>query len=141
MVPLKPSKLPEKFFYAFFDTECTQDLEKRDGSFENVPKLKCAQQICSKCEAVDDMSVEYEQCGKRIHVFWQEHVGKFIDYLRQSGPFANKFYVISQNCRGYDAQFLFRGFLELRWAAQLIMYGSKILNIVVENLQFLDSLN
>ena len=30
-------------------------------------------------------------------------VGKFIDYLRQSRPFADTFYVISHISRGYDA--------------------------------------
>ena len=30
------------------------------------------------CEAVDDLSVDCEQCGKRTHMFWQNPVGKFI---------------------------------------------------------------
>jgi hypothetical protein len=41
-------------------------------------------------------------------------VGKFVDYLRLSRPFADKIYVILHNSRGYDAQFLLRRFLELR---------------------------
>jgi hypothetical protein len=81
VAPLKPSKLLDKFLYVFFDTECTQNLEKRDGSFEHVPNLKCAQQMCSKCETVNDLSADCERSGKRIHVFWQEHVVKFIGYL------------------------------------------------------------
>jgi len=53
--------------------------------------------VCSKCEAVDDLNVDCKQCGKRTHMFWAEDsVGKFIDYLRQSRPFADKIYVISQ---------------------------------------------
>ena len=56
MAPLKPNKLKDMFMYVFFDTECTQDLEKCDGSFEHVPNLTCAQQMCSKCEAVDYLS-------------------------------------------------------------------------------------
>jgi len=72
----------------FFDTECTQEFEKTDGSFEHIPKLICAQQICCKCEAVVDLSVDFTHCGKRTHVFWAEdHVGKLInsgslDHLR-----------------------------------------------------------
>ena len=34
--------------------------------------------MCSKREAVDDMIVDCEQCGKRLHVFWQDTVGKVI---------------------------------------------------------------
>ena len=32
VAPLKPSKLSDKYMYVFSDTECTQDLEKLDGS-------------------------------------------------------------------------------------------------------------
>ena len=80
--------------------------------------------MCSKCEAVDDLSVDCEQCGKRTQMFWQETVGRFIDYLRLSRPFADNIYVISHNSRGYDAQFLLRRFLELRWVPKLIMDGT-----------------
>ena len=124
--------------YVFFDTKCTKDFEKHDGSFERIPNLICALQMCSKCEAVDDSSVDCKQCGKRTTYFGRK---KFVDYLRQSRPFADKIYVISHNSRGYDAQFLFRNFLELRWTLKLIMDGTKILSMIVEKLYFLDSLN
>jgi hypothetical protein len=140
VAPLKPSKLSDKYLYVFFDTECTQDLENCDGSFEHVPNLICEQQMCCKCEAVDDVNVDCEQCCKRVHWFWQDPLGKFIDYLRLSRSFADKVYVISHNSRGYDAQFLLRRFLELRWEPKLIMDGSKILSMVVEHFHFLDSL-
>jgi hypothetical protein len=113
VAPMKPSKLSNRYMNVFFDTECTQDLEKRAGSFEHVPNVICAQQMCSKCEAVDDFNVDCEQCGKRLHTFWQDPVGKFIDYLRMSPSFADKIYVISHNSCGYDAQFLLRRILEL----------------------------
>ena len=82
VAPLKRSKLSDRFLYVFFDTECTQGLQRHDGSFVHVPNLICAHQMCSKCEAMDDMNVDCEQCGKRTHVFWQDSEGKFIDYLR-----------------------------------------------------------
>jgi len=97
VVPLNHSKLTDKFMYVFFATECTQNLEKCDGSFEYIPNLICAQQMCSKYEAVNDLSTDWEQCGKLIHVFWEDCVGKFIEYLWLSRPFAYKFYVISHN--------------------------------------------
>ena len=82
MASLKLSKLTDRFMYVFFDMECTQDLEKHDGSFEHIPNLICAQQMFSKCEAVDDLCVDCKQCGKRTNLFWAEGpVGKFI-YLR-----------------------------------------------------------
>jgi len=43
--------------------------------------------MCSKCEAVDDMSVDYKQCGKRTYLFWAEDpVGKLTHYLWPSRP-------------------------------------------------------
>ena len=117
----------------FFDMECTQDLERCDGSFEYIPNLICAQQMCSNCEAVDDLSFDCEQCGKSTHMFWQDPVGRFIDYPRLSRPFADKIYVISHKSRGYDAQFLLSRFLELRWVPKLIMDVTKILSMSVEN--------
>ena len=97
--------------------------------------------MCCKCETVEDLNVDCEQCGKRVCSFRQDPVGKFFDYLRLSRPFADKIYVISQNSRVYDSHFLLSRFLERRWEPILIMNGSKILSMVVENLHFLDSLN
>jgi hypothetical protein len=77
VAPLKPSKLSDRFMYVFFHTECTQDLEKLDGSFEHVPNLICAQQMCSKCQTVDDLNIDLNS-GKRSQVFWEDNIGKFI---------------------------------------------------------------
>ena len=96
--------------------------------------------MCCKGEAVDDVSVDFEQCGKRTHVFWQDPLVEITDYLRQSRSFADNVYVISHNSREYDAQFLLGRFLELRWVPKLKMNGSKILNMVVDKFQFLYSL-
>ena len=82
--------------------------------------------MCSNCEAIHDMNINYEQYNKRVHVFWEVRIGKFIEYLQLSRPFADKIYVISHNTCGYDAQILLRTFLELRWIPELKMDGSKI---------------
>jgi len=94
-----------------------------------------------KCEAVEDVNVDFEECGKRVHSFWQDPVDKSINYFGLSRPFADKVYVILHNCRGYNAQFHLRMFLELRLEPKFIMDGSKILSMVVEYLHFLISLN
>jgi len=59
-----------------------------------IPNLICAQEMCSKCEFVEHLSVDCKQCGKRIHEFWEEPVGNFMEYLRPSRPFADKIYII-----------------------------------------------
>ena len=92
---------------------------------EHIPNLICAQQSCYKCEAKINLSAHWKQCLKRTHVFWaEEPSGKFIDYLRQSRPFAEKICVVSHNSRGYDAHFLLRKIPEMRWAPQLIIDGT-----------------
>jgi len=139
VAPLKPSKLSNKYFTFSLIRNAHKTLKSVMGLL-SMFRTSCAQ-MCSKCETVDDVNVNCEQCGTRDHTFWQDPVGKFIDYLRISRPFANKIYAILHNSRGYDAQFLLRRFLELRWEPKLIMDGSKILSMVVENFHFLDSLN
>jgi len=126
--------------HVFFDTECTQDLARDYGSFGHIPNLICAQQMCSKCQAMDDMQIDCDQCGKRTHVIWEDQVANLliisgcIDHSRTR-------FVISHNSRGYDAQFLLRRLLELKWKPELVMDGTKILSMTVDHLQFLDSLN
>ena len=58
--------------------------------------------MCSKCEAIKYMNIDSEQCGKRVHVFWEDTIGKFMEYLRLSRTYAHKIYVLSHNSRGYD---------------------------------------
>ena len=58
VAPLKPSRHSNKYMFVFFDTECIQYLDKCDGSFEHVPNLLCAQQMCSKCETYEDMNID-----------------------------------------------------------------------------------
>ena len=61
--------------------------------------------MSSNCEAVKDMNLDYEQCCKGTLLLWQDLVGTFIDYLRQSRPFADKIYVLSHNSRFYSENF------------------------------------
>ena len=75
--PLKSCKLTDSYLYVIFDTECPKDLEKSEGSLEYVPNLICAKQMYNKCPAVDDLSVDCEQCGKSTHMLWQDPVGKW----------------------------------------------------------------
>jgi hypothetical protein len=95
--------------------------------------------MSSKCEAVDDLSVDCEQCGKRTLVFLQDPLRKFIDHLRLSRPFAAKIYFTQLSW--IRRKFLLRRFLKLGWVLQLIMDCTKILSMSVENFHFLDSLN
>ena len=80
-----------------------QNLEKHDGSFERIPNLICAKEMCSKCEALDDLNVDCKQCGKRTHVFSAEHPA--VKFLISGGPDHSRTRFMSCNSRGYDASF------------------------------------
>jgi predicted RNA-binding protein YlxR (DUF448 family) len=58
VTPLKSSKMTGRFIYVCFDTDCTQEFEKHDWSFEHISNLKCAQQMCSQCEEEDGSGVD-----------------------------------------------------------------------------------
>ena len=135
MVPLKPSKVPDKFLYVFFDMECTQNLQKRDGSSEHVSNVICAQQMCCECEAVDDLTVDLNNVVS-------------VPTCSGNTPYANLLIISDSPDHSLirfmlfltalvDTTFLLRRFLELK----LIMDCSKILNMSVENLHFLYSLS
>ena len=66
-----------------------------------------------------DLSVDCEQCGKRIGVFWQDSVCLFIDYLRHARPFADKVCVMLHTSRGYEAQFLLIRFFGIEMGTEI----------------------
>ena len=88
---------------------------------------------------MNDLSVDYEQCGKRTHVFCQDPVGKFI--ISGCSDHLQIIFVLFHTTLVDTTQFLLRRFLELGWVPQLIMDGTKILSMSVENFHFLDYLN
>jgi hypothetical protein len=91
------------------------------------------------------MNIDFEHCCKHVHVFLEDPIRKFIDYLSLSTLFANKIYVTSHNSCEYEAHFQLRTFLELKWelkwVPELIMDCTKIFSMCVENLNLLNSLN
>jgi hypothetical protein len=93
---LKPSKLSNKYFTFSLIRSAHKTLKSVMGLL-SMYRTSYVLSRCSKRVNVDDVNVDCEQCGKRVHTFWQDPVGKFIDYFRQSRPFADKIYVISHN--------------------------------------------
>ena len=91
--------------------------------------------MCCKCEAVDDLSVDCEQCGKRTYVFWQYPVGEFISGCLEHLQIR---FMLSHTNLEDTTQFLLRRFLELRWVPQLRKDGTEILSMTVKNFYFLD---
>ena len=75
MQPLKNVLPPsDRVLYAFCDFETTQNTRYSDTANVHVPNVVCIQQFCSRCESVDDVGKDCEQCGKRKHSFWEDPV-------------------------------------------------------------------
>jgi hypothetical protein len=55
---IETNQADKPVYVYFLCSECTQDIQKHDVSLEHIPNLICAQQMCSKGEAVDDLSVD-----------------------------------------------------------------------------------
>jgi len=87
--------------------------------------------MCSKCEAVDHLSVDCEECGKREHMFWEDSVDKFIEYLRPSTPFADTTFYFT-HLSWIRRKVLLRRFLKFIWMPQLTMDCTKILSMCGE---------
>jgi len=96
--------------------------------------------MCTKWEAVDDLSVDCEQCGKRIHASSQDPVCKFLDYFGSPNHSRTRFMLFHTTLVD-TTQFLLKRFMELRLVPQMIMDCSNVLSVVVEKLHYLDSLN
>ena len=86
-----------------------------------------------------DIEQEYILCSKRIHSFWDDPVGDMLSYLYQSRPWAETIVVIAHNAKAFDLQIILYRAILLKWQAELIMKGLKIMYLRVEHLVFLDS--
>ena len=81
MRPLKDA-LPsagDKVLYVFHEFEATQNIRYADEAKLHVPNLVCVQNVCSRCEVVEDG--DCVQCGRRKHSFWQDPVLELLSYL------------------------------------------------------------
>jgi len=78
------NKLPasDTVLFVFYDFEKTQDTKYSDSATVHVPNLFCLQQFCSKCENIQDVSLDCEQCRRRKHVLGRSGRG-FVNLLVQ----------------------------------------------------------
>ena len=74
--------------YAFYDFETTENKTYSEKAKAHVPNLVCVQQICARCELMEDISKNCERCGRRRHYFWNDPVGDLLTYLCETRPWA-----------------------------------------------------
>jgi hypothetical protein len=86
------NKLPasDTVLFVLYNFETTQDTKYSDSATVHVPNVVCLQQFCSKCENIQGINIDCEQCGRRKHTFWDDPVGDLLTYLCKSDPGATR---------------------------------------------------
>ena len=137
--------LPDDFIFIFYDLECTQDRLIEGEMYLHEPVLCVAQQSCHHCMNDESLN-ECEVCGVREHVFTDEPIKEFVEYLL-SREFQKRFEyvrVLSHNGKRYDNNFILRHILnEMGVPPNVVMNGNQLLymSIPETNVSFIDSLS
>jgi len=137
------NKLPasDKVIFVFYGFETTQDTKYSDSDTVHVPNLVCLQQFCSKCENIQDINIDCEQCVRRKHKFWDDPVGQLLTYLCKSRLWCSKIVAIAHNAKAFDLQFILNRAIFLKWKPKLIVNGLKIICMTMEHLTFIYSIS
>lgn len=126
--------------YIFFDLETRQDepLAADPESKVHVVNLCVSKQYCWKC-------IEGETCDTcvdRMKVFREDPVGRFVDYVMESRKKFKQVCVIAHNGQGFDFQFILKYIIEhTKFTPELIMRGTKVILMEIDQIRFIDSLN
>ena len=96
MRPLK-DVLPANVLYIFYEFETRQNKTYSDTVKAHVTKLVCVQQICARCEEIDDCDIDCDRCGRRRHSFLNDTIGDLLNYLCEPCPWASKIFAKAHN--------------------------------------------
>lgn len=144
-MPIKKIKKETKNgpLFVFYDFESYQNalLNQDSNKFEHEVMLCVVQQVCVKCNKIDDIKATCENCGIRENV-----LRDFMQYLGQLDDKFKEVVVIAHNGQKYDLHFILKYMYKhsSEWTLReesLIMNGTKILRIKIGRYRFLDSIN
>ncbi|XP_018573827.1 uncharacterized protein LOC108912895 [Anoplophora glabripennis] len=83
-----------------------------------------------------------QKCGPRINTYKENVISSFMKYVLTARQKFKQVIVIAHNGQAFDHQFVLNHILtKTDLTPELIMRGTKIISMVVENVKFLDSLN
>ena len=92
--------------FVFYDFETTQDTKYSDSAIVHVQNLVSLEQFCSRCDNIQDINIDCEQCGRRKLTFGDDPVGDLLTYLCKSRPWWVKIVAIAHNATAFDLHFL-----------------------------------
>jgi len=112
-----------------YDFETTQNNRYSDTAKAHILNLECVQQICARCEDMQDVVIDCERCGKRRHTFWNDPVGNLLTYLCEPRPWASKIVAIAHNAKAFDLHFILNRAIKFKSKPEVITNGLKIISI------------
>jgi len=129
----------------YFDIESTINTRisnnNSDGTL-HICNLIIAHSHCGKCikdECIDDFCWN---CGIRKHVFQDNPVKEFMEFLCLPRKYITQVYIYSHNFRGYDHVPIIRYMVEeMKASPKLIMRGTQVISADYKRLHFRDMLN
>ena len=145
-VQVEPESLERsKIVYLFYDfeTRCESPLHVGDDNITvHEPNLCVVHQVCSYCLEDDNIQNWCTECGVREYVFTRNPVSEFVELCLLEKKNFKKTICIAHNAQSFDSQFLLKHMVEkLRIKPSIILNGSKIVVMTVQNVKFIDSLN
>lgn len=128
--------------FIFYDLETRQERPVDDSSSTiHVPNLCVFQYKCSECiqESPTDMC---SKCLGEVKIIRQKPLNRFMEFILGIRKAFKKVIVLAHNGQAYDHQFLLKYILDhTDIKPELIMRGTKILLMELQNVRFIDSLN
>ncbi|XP_054287996.1 uncharacterized protein LOC129003726 [Macrosteles quadrilineatus] len=128
------------YVFIFFDLETRQDefLPSNPESKVHKVNLCVSQQFCYQC-------IEGKfciACKNRTRVFDSDPINQFMNYVMYVRKQFKNVCVIAHNGQGFDFQFLLKYLLEeTKFTPELVMRGTKIILMKIDNVRFVDSLS
>lgn len=150
-MPVDTASPPNKdILFIFYDLETRQETVKerkqlQDGSIDEIklhePNLCVYTQVCDRC--IDEEKLAFcQKCGMRLQVINEQPIKKFMNYILEKRKTFKSLFILSHNGGPFDHQFLLNYILtKTDLTPELIMRGTKIILMAVENISFLDSIN
>ncbi|KAJ8962384.1 hypothetical protein NQ318_018368 [Aromia moschata] len=126
--------------FVFYDLETRQEKVLDDGSVLHEPNLCVLSTRCDVC--ISEKLYFCQKCGFRLIVHREDVIGSFMKYLTEVRKKFKQVIVIAHNGKAFDHQFILNYILvNTDLNPELIMRGTKIISMKMENVKFLDSLN
>ena len=136
-------RAPVVYLFYDFETRCETPLHAGDqNTLVHEPNLCVVNQVCSSC--LEDTNIDNwcAACGMREYVFKTNPVSEFISLCLLPRKNFSKTICIAHNARSFDAQFILKHLVEkCREKPDVILNGTKIIVMTIQNVKFVDSLN